>query len=161
MKNIFSLLLLTCITIMSAYAQSDSSISESVPEYSPSDSMLHEIVVDLDKEFFDAYNNCDTVTLEALISEDLEFYHDLGGLSTFKPQIIQALKDNICNKVTRELIDGTIEVYPIPGYGAVQMGWHQFHNSQEPNAKPKPSKFVTVWKEVGDNWLITRVISLH
>jgi len=131
-----------------------------LPSYEASNQELHDLVVSLDKKFFDAYNSCDVAIHEEMIDEDLEFYHDIGGLATSKIQIIQALKDNICDKVTRELIKGTIEVYPIPEYGAIQMGWHQFHNSQEPNAKPTPSKFVTIWKQDGDRWSITRVISL-
>lgn len=96
-----------------------------------------------------------------MMDEDLEFYHDLEGLVTSKSQIINALKENICDKVIRELITGSIEVYSIPNYGAIQMGWHQFHNSLEPNAEPKPSKFITIWKESSGKWTITRVVSLH
>lgn len=159
MKNIFSVLLVICSTSFSLVAQASS--SPMLPIYTPSDQALHNTIVELDKKFFDAYNTCDTLVHEELISEDLEFYHDQGGLVTSKIQLIDALKDNICNKVSRELIEGTIEVYPIPGYGAIQMGWHQFHNSQEQNSKPKPSKFVTIWKQDGVLWQITRVISLH
>ncbi len=159
MKNIFSILLIICFCSTSIMAQTTS--SEVLPKYIPTDQNLHNTIVELDKKFFDSYNTCDLIVQEKLIAEDLEFYHDQGGLLTSKPQLIQALKDNICNKVTRELIEGTIEVYPIPGYGAIQMGWHQFHNSQEPNSKPKPSKFVTLWKQDGSEWQITRVISLH
>lgn len=142
-------------------AQNSIPSSSTLPKYIPVDQSLHDVIVDLDKRFFDAYNTCDVSVHEELIAEDLEFYHDRGGLATSKIQIIQALKDNICSKVTRELIEGTIEVYPIPGYGAIQMGWHQFHNSEEPNATPRPSKFVTIWKENNDLWQMTRVISLH
>lgn len=152
---------MVCMTSITVIAQFETAISVSLPEYIPNNLELQDIIVQLDSKFFGAYNSCDSVVLEEMIAEDLEFYHDLGGLSTSKAQIIQALKDNICNKVTRELIEGTIEVYPIPGYGAIQMGWHQFHNSQEPNAIPKPSKFVTIWKQKGDEWLMARVISLH
>ena len=159
MKRLLLLLLIVSSTNTFSFAQDSTEMK--LPIYKAQDQALHDVVVSLDKKFFDAYNSCDTMVFVELIAEDLEFYHDLGGLSTSKPQMVQALKDNICNKVTRELIEGTIEVYPILGYGAVEMGWHQFHNSQEPNVIPKPSKFVTIWKQEGEEWLMARVISLH
>ena len=132
-------------------------------EYYPweSEQELYDTIVELDSIYFSAYNTCDLERQASLISEDLEFYHDRGGLSTSKEEILSALKNNICGKVTRELVEGSIEVHEIPGFGAVQMGLHKFHNSEEPNAVSKPSKFVTIWKRQDDEWLITRVISLH
>ncbi|WP_046757784.1 nuclear transport factor 2 family protein [Kordia jejudonensis] len=129
--------------------------------YTPIDQELYNTIVALDKRFFDAYNTCDLKTQAELISEDLEFFHDQGGLATSKTQIMEAMKNNVCGKVTRTLIEGTTEVYPIPGYGAVQLGTHKFFNNQEPNAKQIPSKFVTVWKNDNGIWTMTRIISTH
>lgn len=133
----------------------------SLPSYSPPSSELHAQIVRMDSIFFDAYNHCKMEVIEQLFSEDIEFFHDKGGLSTSKKDIVNAIRNNICDKVQRELIPGTIEVYPIANYGAVQMGWHQFHNNQEPDAKPHPSKFVTIWKKENDKWVMARVISIH
>lgn len=125
------------------------------------DRELYDTIVELDDIFFTAYNNCDLEKQSELMSEDLEFYHDQGGLSTSKKEIMTALENNICGKVTRELVEGSIEVHEIPGFGAVQMGMHKFHNSEEPNAISKASKFVTIWKRYEEDWKMTRVISLH
>jgi hypothetical protein len=38
----------------------------------------------LDTKLFDAYNHCDLKTLGTMVSDDLEFYHDLTGLSVGK-----------------------------------------------------------------------------
>ncbi len=122
---------------------------------------LFKTIVALDSTFFTAYNTCDLKTAADLISEDLEFYHDQGGLSTSKEDMMNGLKNNICGKVRRELVKGSVEVSPIPNYGAVQIGMHKFYNNQEPNAESKPSRFVTVWKKTKNSWQITRVISLH
>jgi len=99
--------------------------------------------------------------MEEIISEDLEFYHDQGGLMTSKQKLNEALKANICGKVTRELKKGSLEVYAIGGYGAVEMGLHGFHNSKEPDSQLHYSKFVHIWKRDNGKWRITRVISLH
>ncbi len=122
---------------------------------------LYDTIVELDSIFFTAYNTCDLKKQSELISEDLEFYHDQGGLSTSKEGIMEAMEKNICGKVTRELVKGSIEVYEIPGFGAVQMGLHKFHNKAEPDAISKASKFVTIWKRNDEDWKMTRVISLH
>lgn len=100
-------------------------------------------------------------TQAALYDENIEFFHDKGGLSTNKKELLKALEDNICNKVTRTLIKGSIEVYPINNYGAIQIGYHKFFNKEEPDAISTPSKFIMVWKKTNNNWKITKVISLH
>ena len=59
------------------------------------DSKLYKEILAIDTALFGSYNNCDLATHETLISEDLEFYHDNGGLSTSKTDYMQALKENI------------------------------------------------------------------
>ena len=139
-----------------AYGQIDE-----IPNYKPSNIKLHNEIVKMDATYFNAYNTCDIKTQADIYSEDLEFFHDKGGLSTSKKELLIALKENICNKVIRTLIKGSIEVYPIKDYGAIQIGYHKFFNKLEPNAKSIPSKFIVIWKNVKDNWKITKVISLH
>lgn len=129
--------------------------------YIPADQALQDTIVMMDSIFFHAYNICDLTTQSNIMSEDLEFYHDRGGLSTDKAANIEAIKRNVCGKVTRELLKGSIEVSPVPGYGAVEIGKHRFHNNQEPNAESRYARFVIIWKREPDGWKITRVISLH
>jgi hypothetical protein len=119
-------------------------------------------IVYLDSLFFDAYNHCNIAVMDSLMSEDLEFYHDKGGFSNSKKETMEAVQKNICGKVTRELLKGSIEVYQIADYGAVQMGFHGFHNNQEKeNGATQFSKFVHIWHKENNQWKITRVISLH
>lgn len=125
------------------------------------DSDLYKAVVALDQAYFTAYNECDMATQAAMYSENLEFYHDMGGLSTSKEGILKSIEENICGKVTRELVKGSVEVHEIPGFGAIEIGMHKFYNNQEPNAESKPSRFITIWKNEDSNWKISRVISLH
>ena len=129
--------------------------------YVPINKELYETIVKLDDKFFEAYNTCDFKIQELMISENIEFFHDKGGLSTSKKEIIEAIKNNICGKVNRELVKGSIEVYPIKDYGAVQIGYHKFYNNQEPDAISKKNKFITIWKNEDKNWVMTKIISLH
>ncbi|TSD64178.1 nuclear transport factor 2 family protein [Inquilinus sp. KBS0705] len=115
----------------------------------------------MDSVYFNAYNTCDMATQAAIYADSLEFYHDRGGLSTSKKDLLEALKKNICGKVTRLLVKGSVEVYPIPGYGAVQIGLHQFINHVESETPSKPDKFIVIWRLRDTKWQITRVVSLH
>jgi len=132
--------------------------------YHPVDQQLYDTIVKLDSLFFDAYNTC-SVNLDKYASfyaDSLEFYHDRGGFSNSKQNTVDATKRNICGKVTRELVKGSIEVYPIKDFGAVEMGLHMFHNNQEPPPKlPKVGRFIIIWNHTENGWKITRVISLH
>jgi hypothetical protein len=132
--------------------------------YTIDDQRLYDTIVKLDSTLFYYYNTCD-VNFDkhaAFYSDSIEFYHDKGGLSTNKADVIGGIKKYVCGRVTRELISGSIEVYPIPNFGAIEMGLHQFRNKEEPDAKPHASRFMIVWqytKEAG--WKIRKVISLH
>lgn len=122
---------------------------------------LYKQIVHMDSVFFAAYNTCDIDKQASIYSDSLEFYHDKGGLMTSKKDILEATRKNICGKVTRELVKGSIEVYPINNFGAVEMGYHKFHNNQEKNQVPHKSRFIIIWQKKNNEWLISRVISLH
>lgn len=74
--------------------------------------------------------------------------------------MVTAVKNNICGKVNRELQKGSIEVSPIPGFGAVEIGLHRFHNLVEKSTS-RYSKFIVIWQFKDNSWKATRVISLH
>ncbi len=162
MRNAFSILSFPIMFFIIACSAAKNKKSEAVQLYSTESKELHDTITRMDSILFDAYNNCKLGVFESLISDDIEFYHDRGGLTTSKKEVVEAIKNNICGKVTRELLKGSIEVYPIPDYGAVQMGAHRFYNNQEKGNKPSHfSKFVHTWGRENGQWKATRVISLH
>lgn len=115
-------------------------------------------ILALDTKLFDAYNHCDLVTLGSMVSDDLEFYHDQTGLSVGKAPFLTAIKQNICGKVQRELLRDTLEVYPLKGYGAVEIGVHRFHHPGHPE-NVGDAKFIMLWQNKAGVWKVTRVIS--
>lgn len=155
MKNILTVLVL-------AFALSCSTVKnqQQIPPYKPVSKELYDSIVRMDSIWEDSYNNCKLDVQELLISDNLEFYHDHGGVMTSKKLLIEALKNNICGKVTRELLKGSIEVYPINNYGAVEMGYHRFHNKNEKSTSSY-ARFVHIWHLENGQWKITRAISLH
>ncbi|HTV06523.1 MAG TPA: nuclear transport factor 2 family protein [Acidobacteriaceae bacterium] len=116
-------------------------------------------VQSLDTKLFDAYNHCDLATLGAMVSDDLEFYHDKTGLSVGKAPFLAAIKQNICGKVERTLVPGSMEVYPLKGYGAVEIGVHRFHHPSHPEDGVGEAKFIMIWQDKNGVWKVTRVIS--
>lgn len=129
--------------------------------YKPQSQELYKAIVHMDSLYFNAYNTCNMEQQAAIYADSIEFYHDKGGLETSKQALLNAIKQNICGKVTRVLVKGSIEVYPIASYGAVEIGLHRFINHAENNSESKPDKFIVVWRYRNDKWQITRVISLH
>ena len=118
-------------------------------------------ITKMDRLFFEAYNRCDLEIQAEMLDENIEFYHDNTGLTTDKEAILESTKENICGKVSRKLLEGSIEVTPIPGFGAVEIGKHSFINHMEGDSQSEPSKFVVIWKDTPQGWKMYRVISLH
>jgi hypothetical protein len=121
---------------------------------------LTKAITTLDKELFDAYNNCDIDKLGTLVVDDLEFYHDKTGLAVGRQVFLDAIKNNICGKVTRKLVEGSLEVYPLQGYGAVEIGVHRFyHPGTQDHGDVGEAKFITLWQYKDGAWKVSRVIS--
>lgn len=163
--SIATLLMLAVIAIViTSCSSTKNNTVERAYTYKPDDQKLHDTIVYLDSVFFDAYNTCD-INLEkhaSFYSDSIEFYHDKGGFMNAKHEIVDGIRKNVCGKVKRELTKGSIEVYPIKDYGAIEMGLHKFHNSTEPAGTPsRAGKFIIVWQYRNNNWKITKVVSLH
>lgn len=120
---------------------------------------LFDTLAALDRKLFDAYNTCDLGTISSLVTDDLEFYHDKTGLAVGKVVFLDAIKNNICGKVQRTLVPGTLEVHRLAGYGAVEIGRHRFHHPGHEQDGVGEAKFVTIWHLKDGNWQITRAIS--
>lgn len=130
------------------------------PQTALSPEQLVRTLTSLDAALFDAYNSCDLEKFSALFAEDVEFYHDQGGLTTGRQSLLDSMKKNICGKVRRELVPGTLKVFPMNGYGAVQMGVHRFHHPGAEDREPVgEAQFVHLWQNKSGTWKITRVIS--
>jgi ketosteroid isomerase-like protein len=117
-------------------------------------------IASLDGALFDAYNRCDLEMFGTFFIDDVEFYHDQGGVTLGRQNLTESVKKNICGKVRRELVPGRLEVYPMQGYGAVAIGVHRFHAAKMKQSEPTgEAKFVHLWQNKDGAWKITRVIS--
>ena len=125
----------------------------------PGDS-LYQTIAALDSAMFEAYNGCQLEQLAAFFTEDLEFYHDQTGLMRSRAALVEAVRQNICGKVHRDL--DSIRVFPLRGYGAVATGVHRFCDARRYSHCGQaggPARFVTLWQRGEAGWRIARVVS--
>jgi hypothetical protein len=112
----------------------------------------------LDSAVFDAYNRCDLAKFGSYFTADVEFYHDKGGLTLGRQDVVESVRKYICGKVRRELVAGTLEAYVMEGYGAVTMGAHRFCELGAQKCEGI-AKFFHLWRHKDGAWEMTRVIS--
>lgn len=114
------------------------------------------------------FNTCDISQFESLISEDFEFYHDKSGITSSKADFIAGIRDGLCKlnyKPRRELVENTLEVYPLYNngvlYGAIQTGIHRFYalEKDKPEYQTGEAKFTHVWILENGKWRLSRGLS--
>jgi hypothetical protein len=121
---------------------------------------IYSDIAHMDSVLFNAFNSRDIETFQKLFTTDLEFYHDKGGLTGYA-YTIQSLKNTTARNdgLRRDLVPGSLEVYPIPNYGAMEIGAHTFCHLENGKQDCGTFKFVHIWKKTGKEWKITRVVS--
>ncbi len=130
------------------------------PSKTASQDEITRTIASLDGALFDAYNACDLDKFGSFFIDDVEFYHDQGGVTLGRQNLTESVKKNICGKVRRELVPETLQVYPMRGFGAVEMGVHRFHQPKvDPNNAVGEAKFIHLWQNKEGVWKVTRVIS--
>ena len=134
---------------------------------SEQDSLFDELK-SLDSFIFTAgFNQCETDKIVGLFTEDLEFYHDKGGVTYGREAFIQSVENNICKseyKPNRHLVEGSLEVHPLYQngelYGAIQHGVHTFSDLQNgERVMQGKARFTHLWMLKDDKWQIKRVLS--
>ena len=122
---------------------------------------LDKAITELDKQLFDAYNQCDLKKFDSLLADDVEFYHDQGGVTLGHEKLTESIKNNICTGDTqRVLVPGTLKIYYMKGYGAIEMGVHRFlHPKTEAVNGTGEGSFVHLWRYRDGVWKVTRVLS--
>ncbi len=129
---------------------------------------LYKTAKKLDSLIFDlGFNKCDLSHYDSIISNDLEFYHDKGGITSGKEAFTASIKNNICggpNKVKRELVPDSMKVFPMYKnnvlYAFIQEGEHDFAEFYEGKwHRGSRAKFNILWILEGENWKMKRVLS--
>jgi hypothetical protein len=61
--------------------------------------------------------------------------------------------------IRRDLLEGSLEVYPIKDFGAIEIGTHRFCQKENGKEDCGNFPFVMIWKKSGNSWKVSRVIS--
>jgi hypothetical protein len=122
-----------------------------------------------DSLFWIAYNNCETETCRQFFTEDVEFYHDKGGITFGIDNLILSIKNNLCSnedfRLRREVISGTVKVFPLNNgkinYGAIISGEHVFYvfGKTKKERLDGYGKFTHVWINKNGSWKMSRILS--
>lgn len=121
---------------------------------------LFDKVARLDSSLFAAYNSENLELMKTFFTEDLEWYQDNGGLILYDQ--VFANFQSIFNReytLKRTLIKESLEVHPIQGFGAIQIGSHQFEHNENGKLEVGTFRFLMIWKNENGNWKISRVVS--
>jgi hypothetical protein len=110
----------------------------------------------------DAFNKCSSPEQlqkhAAFFAPDVEFYHDMGGVTWTRDAMIAKTRKNVCGNFRRELVPGTLRVFPIKDFGAIEQGSHRFCQFATGKCDGL-AEFVIVWRKQKAKWQITRVLS--
>lgn len=157
-KNILFILIALCTSSINLRAQTN-------------EPQLTATILHLDSAFWNAYNNCDTAHFIDFVTDDVEFYHDKGGVTTDGKSLISALNKNICgssaSRLRREAIAGSVKVFPMKDgdkiYGAIITGEHSFYITA--NGKPEyhsgDAAFTQLWIVKNGVWKMSRILSYN
>jgi hypothetical protein len=118
------------------------------------------------------FNKCEVEKSAALMTEDLEFYHDKGGVLNSKDAFVNQMKNGLCKpnnpeKVYRFLVEGSLEVFSMYNngeiYGALQNGKHFFSPDQTMTFEKTDNYalFSHLWIIENYEWKLKRVISYN
>ena len=131
---------------------------------------LTDAIAKADAEFFAAFfDTCDVDKVAGMVTDDFEFFHDKHGrIVTSGPQFVDQMKKK-CERQKagtdflskRTLVKGSLKVYPMNEYGAIEVGVHDFFAVVEgqPDRLTETGQFTHVWKNDGGAWKLARVLS--
>lgn len=148
----FSSLFIYCFNIASAQAQLN---------------LFDQLQAKDEMMFAQGFDKCNLQITAALMTDDVEFYHDKGGVDKGKKAFLETMKNGLCrtgkNEIRRHLIPNSLAVFPMRNngelYGAIQTGKHSFAPPGK-EITTAPAQFMHLWLlEEDGEWRISRVMS--
>ena len=101
---------------------------EQTKTYTPVSQKLYDEIYKMDSSMFAAFNEHNTEKIMSWFTNDLEFYHDKDGLNGYditKQSFNRLFENNKTTGLHRNLVPGSLEVYPLKDSGAVETCLHQ------------------------------------
>lgn len=127
------------------------------------------IIYQKDSLFWEAYNNCNLPGMAQYFTDDVEFYHDKGGVTFGLPALNESVKKGLCGtpgyKLRRAAVAGTVKVFPMENggavYAAIISGQHYFYVTEggKPEYLDGLARFAQLWVLQNGEWKMSRVLS--
>jgi hypothetical protein len=118
------------------------------------------------KTFFE---ECEPAKLDAMLTPDFEMYHDREGVVARDSKSFVAGYTKTCAAARapdgwrhrRELVAASLNVEPVPGFGAIEEGDHVFYERKGDGAEKLVGRahFVQLWQMTPSGWRLSRVLS--
>lgn len=127
--------------------------------------LIAKSIREADSIFWIAYNACDVEKMASMFTDDLEFYHDKGGMTTSRTDFVKSIKEGLCGstewRLRREVMEGSVQIFPMNGYGALISGEHVFYVNQTGKKEYLDGygKFMHLWMYSDGLWKMSRVLS--
>jgi len=146
------------------------SLAAADPPALPEGPALTEAIRARDSELFALmFEGCDPARLATMITPDVEMYHDRDGVVARSAEAFVADYRRWCTqrrepnawRSRRALVASTLNVHPVPGYGAIEDGGHVFYERQGdgPERLVGRARFTQLWALTPDGWRLARVFS--
>ncbi len=134
---------------------------QAAPALLPHAELMAEIR-DVDRQVFEAYQDCDLSRYGTFLSRDLEFYQDDLGVRD-RSQVLASMK-NRCRagiRLLRRLDEKTLVINGVPGYDAVEAGTHCIYSVRGDGSEhlDATAQFTQVWTKKTGHWQLLRVVS--
>lgn len=117
--------------------------------------------------FFDA--RCHPAEVRAMLADDVEMYHDKGGVVATSAAQFMADYEKSCAaraapdawRSRRELVPESLRVDPVPGFGAIEDGDHRFYERKGdgPERLAGLAHFTQLWVKDEQGWKLKRILS--
>lgn len=149
-------ILLICFLLFSLVARGAAQTHKQDAHAGP----LYRELVTMDSLLFRAFNTRDLDGMKKYFSTDLEVYQDNTGFRSYG-ETMTSFKELFTKDyvLTRELVQGSMEVYPIRDFGAIQTGLHVFSHMEDGKMVRGTFKFLHVWEKTREGWKIKRLIT--
>ena len=170
--NAFSTKILACLVIVLVVSMACEPAQKAPPledkaTTAENPSELFQTIFTMDSLYFSAQNACDLEKYASFLSEDFEFFHDKGGFTPSKAEEMSGMaifcgeEQRRRQPLRRELTEGTLKVFPMDNYGALQFCDHVFYLQINDGTEKVvgSGKMTALWKKEDDSWKLARIIS--
>lgn len=155
------------ILLIACEDKQEDTVTKDTPVTEEKPSELFNTIHTMDSLYFSAQNACDLEKYASFLAEDFEFFHDKGGFTPSKEDEMSDMaifcgeEQRRRQPLRRELTKGTLRVFPMDNYGALQFCDHVFYLQINDGTEKVvgSGKMTVLWKKENDSWKLARVIS--